>query len=163
MKTLLVLRHAKSSKDDPSLRDHDRPLNERGVRDAPRVGTMLKDHELVPDEILSSPALRAKETARLAALGCEFKKEIRLVADFYPGEPEDYLKILKTLPDEVNRVMVVGHNPGIEELIWMLIGTPEEIPTAALTTLELPINTWAELTSKVRAKLISIWRPKENP
>jgi len=163
MKTILILRHAKSSREDPALHDHARPLNDRGERDAPRVGVMLKEKNLIPDEILSSPAVRALETARAAARASGFKKDIRLVAEFYPGEPEDYIKVLKKLPDNVNRVMVVGHNPGIEELIWELIGTLEEIPTAALTHLELPIETWNNFSSKTRAQLISIWRPKENP
>jgi phosphohistidine phosphatase len=162
MKTLLILRHAKSSKDDPSLHDHARPLNDRGRRDAPRVGAMLKEKDIIPDAILSSTAVRAQETARAAALSAGFNKDITLTAEFYPGEPEDYLAVLKKLPNELNRVMVVGHNPGIEELIWALVGAPEEIPTAALTHLELPIESWNQLAPKVRAKLISIWRPKEN-
>jgi phosphohistidine phosphatase len=161
MKTLLVLRHAKSSKDDPSLRDFDRPLNDRGERDAPRAGAMLKDRGLLPQEILSSPAPRARETARLAAESCGFKKDVQLIANFYPGEPQHYLKALKDLPDELDRVMVVGHNPGIEELIWTLSGTLEEIPTAALTHLELPIDSWTGISPK-KARIISIWRPKEN-
>jgi len=163
MKTLLILRHAKSSKDNPSLRDHDRPLNDRGRRDAPRVGTMLHEKNLVPDEILSSTALRAQETARAAARSAGFKKDIQLAADFYPGEPKDYISVLRELPGDLNCVMVVGHNPGIEELICALTGKPEDIPTAALTCLELPINGWDQLSSKTRAKLLFIWRPKENP
>lgn len=160
MKTLLILRHAKSSKDDPTLHDHARPLNDRGKRDAPGVGVMLQHKDLIPEEILSSTAVRAQETARGAARGCGFKKDIQLIAKFYPGEPQDYITVLKKLSDQLSRVMVVGHNPGIEELISALTGTLEEIPTAALTHLELPIDHWSELSYKTHAQLISIWRPK---
>jgi phosphohistidine phosphatase len=162
MKTLLILRHAKSSKDDPTLKDFDRPLAERGLRDAPRAGAMLKEKSLVPDEIMSSPAVRALDTAKLAAKSAGFKKEIHQVKEFYPGEPEDYINVLKNLSDDIDRVMVVGHNPGMEELVWTLNGGPEEIPTASVTHFELPIEKWSAFSPKMHAKLISIWRPKEN-
>jgi phosphohistidine phosphatase len=163
MKTLLVLRHAKSSRDDPSLQDHARPLNDRGLRDAPRAGAMLKEKDLIPDAILCSPAVRAQDTARLAAKAAKFTKPIETVADFYPGDPRDYIQELKNLPDDLNRVMVVGHNPGLEELVWHLSGGPQELPTASVTHFELPVEHWNELSHKTRAKLIFIWRPKENP
>jgi phosphohistidine phosphatase len=162
MKTLLVLRHAKSSRDNPHLDDHDRPLNDRGLRDAPRVGAMLKNSNLIPDEILSSTARRAQDTARLAAGSCDFSKDIQLIEEFYPGEPEDYITTLQNLSDKTNCVMVVGHNPGIEELIWTLTGQPAEVPTAGLTHLELPVDSWRQLAAKTKVRLISIWRPKEN-
>ena len=162
MKTLLILRHAKSSWNDPSMDDHDRPLNNRGKRDAPRVGVVLKEKNLIPDAILSSTARRAQETSREAARASGFKKEIQFVPDFYPGTPNDYIHTLNNLPDQVNRVMVVGHNPGLEGLLTTLTRIREELPTATLVHLELPIEKWNELTSKTKANLIFIWRPKEN-
>ncbi|HWQ82999.1 MAG TPA: histidine phosphatase family protein, partial [Anaerolineales bacterium] len=88
MKKLLILRHAKSSWDHPDLADIDRPLNKRGLRDAPRIGHWLKHQELVPDVIASSPADRAKTTARLVAEACGFSQPVKQVADFYGGGPE---------------------------------------------------------------------------
>jgi phosphohistidine phosphatase len=111
---------------------------------------------------LSSPAVRAQDTTRLAAKAAGFSKTIETVADFYPGDPRDYIKALKGLSDDLNRVMVVGHNPGLEELVWHLSGGPQELPTASLTHFELPIEHWAELSHKTRGQLVSIWRPKEN-
>lgn len=162
MKTLLILRHGKSSWDDNSIPDHDRPLNDRGLRDAPRVGVMLKEEALLPDVILSSTALRAKDTAHLVAQQCGLTKAIKLIPDFYPGTPTDYINTLKKLDDKIMRVMVVGHNPGLEELFATLTGARQVLDTATLAHLEIPIKKWKDLSIKIKAKPIQIWRPKEN-
>ena len=161
MKTLLILRHAKSSWKDEGLTDFDRPLNGRGQRDAPRMGTLLREHDLIPDKILSSNAVRARSTALLAAEAAGFKGDLELTADFYLAPPATYLQRLAMLPEEVGRVMVVGHNPGLEELVAHLTGTDDPFPTAALAKVNLPIESWSELTPTTEGELDGLWLPKE--
>ena len=161
MKTLLILRHAKSSWDEPELADIQRPLNKRGKNDAPRVGEIIKEAGLVPDIILSSPAVRAVKTAEAAADTCGYEGEIEIRENFYPGSPGDYIEALNETPDGYARVMVVGHNPGLEELLSDLTGESEPLPTAALAQVELAIQRWIDLDDKVLGKVARIWRIKE--
>lgn len=161
MKTLLILRHAKSDHGDASLADHDRPLNERGKHDAPKVGERLAAAGLVPDAILSSTAKRAKKTAEKVGEGAKFAGEIQLERDLYLAPPSIYLRVLSKLPDSVERALVVGHNPGMEQLVARLSGQPQEFPTAALAHIELDIGSWSELNDTVRGRLVDLWRPRE--
>ncbi|MDX1395448.1 MAG: histidine phosphatase family protein [Gemmatimonadota bacterium] len=161
MKTLLVLRHAKSSWDDSSLRDHDRPLNPRGVRDAPRMGKLIASEDLVPDAIISSTARRALATAELAAGAMPDAPEIETTRDLYMASPHSYLDVLADHAGAVDRVMVVGHNPGITALVTRLTGQLEEMPTAALAVIELDIDDWADIHGAKRGRLAGFWRPKE--
>jgi len=161
MKTLLILRHAKSSWGAPSLADHDRPLNKRGKRDAPRIGELLRREELVPQLILSSTARRARSTAELVSehSGCE--GPLRLERDLYAAGGEAYLEALAKLPDEYQRVLLVGHNPGLEELLEALCGEYQRLPTAALAQVSLPIERWRDLSDDTQGALVNLWRPKE--
>lgn len=161
MKTLLILRHAKSSWKDPRLSDHDRPLKKRGRRDAPRMGELLKEEELVPDLIISSTATRAYTTALLVAEACEYEEEIQIEPSLYHGEPDDYIEVLQDVRKSKKCVMVVGHNPGVEELLSFLTDAEEVMPTAALAHITLPIKKWAKLNESVEGKLLNLWRPRE--
>jgi phosphohistidine phosphatase len=161
MKTLLIMRHAKSSWDDDSLPDHLRPLNKRGQRDAPRMGRLLARQDLKPDRILSSTAVRARTTAEIVAAELEFAGEIQLRPDLYHADPEDYLQALAELGDGVNRVLVIGHNPGMEELIAELTEAAESFPTAAIAVVEIPIEDWRELNPETQGRLIDLYRPKD--
>lgn len=161
MKTLLILRHAKSSWDNARLIDHDRPLNNRGKADAPRMGRLLRDEGLTPDLIISSSAKRALATAEAAALAADYEDELKVTRDFYHASPEDYLAVLRQLDDAYERVLIVGHNPGMEELVELLTGSWERLPTAALAQVQLPIAHWRELTEETEGNLIDLWRPKE--
>jgi phosphohistidine phosphatase len=161
MKTLLILRHAKSSWKDSSLSDHERPLNKRGKKDAPRMGELLYQENLLPDLVLSSDAKRAQNTAQMAAEASGYDGEIFLSRDLYSFSAEDYLEALAALPDEYQRVMVVGHNPGLEELLEELTGDYRRMSTAALAQVRLPIQRWAELNEGTEGQLVQIWRPKE--
>jgi phosphohistidine phosphatase len=163
MKTLLLLRHAKSSWKDPDLSDHDRPLNKRGQNDAPRMGKLLKDEELIPDLIMSSTAARANKTAELVAKECKYKGEIVLNHSLYGAEPADYLKILEGLSDTYKAVLVVGHSPSLGETVEVLTGSPDVImPTCSLAQIRLSIQNWDELNKqKIKGKLVKVWRPKE--
>jgi len=161
MKTLLILRHAKSSWDIPALADHDRPLNKRGRRDAPRMGALLRDQGLVPDIILSSTAKRARATAELAGEAAGYSGPISLTSKLYLAAPEDYIAVLRNLPAEIETAMVVGHNPGLEDLLEELTGLAEHLPTAALARVALPIADWPELTTDVEGELKALWVPRE--
>lgn len=160
MKTLLILRHAKSSWKEAGLADHDRPLSKRGKRQAPEMGDLLRKEDLVPDLILSSTARRAQDTAQAVAEACGYTGEIELQRDFYCSEADRYINILRCLPDEANRVLVVGHNPDLEELLKMLTDNAEPLPTAALAQVELPISSWGELSEATDGILRNLWRPQ---
>lgn len=161
MKELLILRHAKSSWSNPGLADIDRPLNKRGKRDAPRMGAFLREQDLVPDLILCSPAVRAKKTAQAISEESGYQGEIEIHEDFYPGEPSAYIKVLVANPDQVERVMVVGHNPGLEEFLDELTGESARLPTSALAQITLPIHNWSELNQDASGSLINLWRVRE--
>ena len=161
MKSLLLLRHAKSSWKQPELPDHDRPLKRRGRRDAPRMGRLLLREGLVPDLILTSSAVRARETAEAVATACGESAELRPLRELYLAGPGDYALLLGALPDGNDRVMVVGHNPTLEELLQLLTGARETMPTAALALVELSIESWDELPLDGSARLVRLWRPRE--
>jgi phosphohistidine phosphatase len=161
MKTLLILRHAKSSWKKPDLPDHDRPLNKRGKNEAPKVGQYLKENDLVPDLILCSTARRAMETAQAVADACGFEGTVDAHKDLYLSEPSIYLDILRCLPDEARRVMVVGHNPAVEELLTMLTEVDEHLTTSALAVIDLPISSWEELNEATDGKLQILWVPRQ--
>ena len=160
MKTLLILRHAKSSWKDTSLADHDRPLNKRGKQDALRMGKFLREQGLVPDRIISSTAKRARKTTTAVAKACHCEDKVELTQEFYHAGPGSYLAILQNVPDDNQRVMVVGHNPGMEALVTHLTGRMETMPTAALAHVVLPIEKWMELDYEVQGELLDLWRPK---
>jgi phosphohistidine phosphatase len=161
MKTLLLLRHAKSDWRNPELADHDRPLNKRGKRDAPRMGRLLLDENLLPDLIITSTAQRARDTAAAVVAVSKYAGKIKASRGFYLAGPEAYIKVLRVVPDTCRRVMIVGHNPGLEALLELLAGTPTILPTAALAQIELPIAQWRELGEETKGELRGVWRPRE--
>jgi phosphohistidine phosphatase len=161
MKTLLILRHAKSSWKDDMLADHDRPLNRRGKEDAPRMGALLAEEGLIPDVILSSTAKRARSTADTVAESSGYDGEIVYTRDLYHADPESYLYVLRAQPASHESVMVVGHNPGLEELVDVLTGESQRLPTCALVQVSLPLEGWEALTDETEGTLVNIWRPRE--
>lgn len=161
MKTLLILRHAKSSWDDPTIDDHNRPLNPRGLKTTPLMGRLVKEKNLVPDLILCSTALRALQTAQLIADSSGYKDEIRMIRDFYPGDTDSYIKALDSQDAELTSIMIIGHNPGLESFLEHLTGRKEIMPTAALAQVRLPIDAWSQLTAQTKSTLVHIYRPKE--
>jgi phosphohistidine phosphatase len=161
MKTLLILRHAKSSWKDEEVADHDRPLNKRGKRDAPKIGTLLAQSQLEPELIISSTAKRARKTASKVAKKCHYEGVIELDGSLYLAPPSQYIQVLRLVPDHVRRVMVVGHNPGEEELLVQLTGQEVRFPTAALAHIEIDVISWQDLTDQTRGRLVNLWRPGE--
>lgn len=160
MKTLLILRHAKSNWDNANLDDHERPLNDRGLQDAPRMGHLLKEQNLVPDLIMSSTAERALKTAELVALAAGYEQIIQTNRRFYLARPATYLELLQGVPETADCVMIVGHNPGMEELVRLLTGHPQHMPTAALAHVQLPITHWGQLAPTTQGQLLNFWQPK---
>lgn len=160
MKTVLLMRHAKSSWKDHKLPDIERPLNKRGKKDVPYMGQILADKELVPQMILCSMAVRARMTAEIVAEKCGYKGEITFLDSFYLAEPAVYTDALSTLPDEIERVMLIGHNPGLEGLVQMMSGQVESLPTSAIAYLVLPVSHWNEINADTHAEICELWRPK---
>ncbi len=159
MKTLLLLRHAKSSWKDESLPDHERPLNKRGKREAPEVGQHLLEHKWLPDLILCSTAVRARQTVEALVKTSGYTGEIQFRDELYANGPDPFFQTLAALPDKVRSVMVVAHNPDLEQALAMLTGSYQSLPTAGLARLELPVDSWQAFKVSGEAKLLETWRP----
>lgn len=170
MRTLLLLRHAKSSWDDPTLDDFDRPLAPRGIDAAPRVADYLQAKGLRPDLVLCSPALRARQTWSLVARTLGGAIEVKQLQGLYLGPPSRMLEALRRAPDTALRVMMVGHNPGMEHLAVALAGPRSKLkalarlrnkfPTAALAEIEFEADSWSEV-DRAGGRLRRFVRPKD--
>ena len=154
------MRHAKSSWDDASLADYDRPLNDRGLEAAPLIGRLIKERGYIPDAVFSSPAKRAKKTAKLAVNAADITASIRFDERIYEASPQTLIKVLSEVDDEVRSAMVVGHNPGMEGLIRSLTGEVTAMPTAAFAVIDLDIKKWSDIGYQT-GKLFEVLRPKE--
>ncbi|NLB72368.1 MAG: histidine phosphatase family protein [Chloroflexi bacterium] len=160
-RTLMILRHAKSSWKDKSLRDFDRPLKKKGQQTAKLIGKIIRHADCAPDIILSSPAERAKETTAMVALHSHYNGPVEYVESLYMGEPGDYIRALQELPVEIKSAMVVGHNPGLEALLQLLEGKVNALSTGALAVLNLELTDWQDLNSSTVGKLSQFWDPDE--
>jgi phosphohistidine phosphatase len=147
MKTLLLLRHAKSGKGDPSLEDFDRPLKERGKNDAQLIGKYVGKQQIKAELVISSPAERARTTAELVLKSAGLKIDLRFDKRIYEAAVCSLLKVISEIEDTANAVILVGHNPGFEELLEALTGEARDLPTASFACIELSVEKW----SKVRA------------
>ena len=144
MKTLLLLRHAKSSWGDSSASDFDRPLAPRGIADAPRIGRALRQQGPLPDLILSSPALRATQTIEAVAQAAGLVSP-QFDESLYGASAGELLEIVTHIPAASSCAMLVGHNPGFEELLSRLTDSSHEMPTAALACVGLKNESWADV------------------
>jgi phosphohistidine phosphatase len=163
VKRLLILRHAKSSWKEEGLSDHDRPLNKRGKRNAQRMGKLLIEEDIVPELIISSTARRAHDTVELLTAACHYGGQVVWASSLYMGSYRAYMNSLRNVDDQLDTVMIVGHNPDSEELITALTDAEEFMPTAALAQIELPIDHWRELDEGQGYALVNLWRPRELP
>ena len=159
MKTLYVLRHAKSSWDAPELADFDRPLNERGKLTAPFMGEFMAAKGFVPEVIVSSPAVRARETARLAKEAARIKADIIHDERIYEASSRTLQTVVSSINDRFESAMLVGHNPGMGGLVHLLTGRSEEMPTAGLAVIDLDIEKWSEIDGGL-GSLRQMIRPK---
>ena len=147
MKQLRLLRHAKSSWSDPSLDDHERPLARRGREAATRVGVHLREEQIRPGLVLCSSAVRTRQTLDLLQLPP--KVDVRIEDGLYDADAEVLLDRLGRISDKVQSVLLIGHNPAIQDAAISLAGGADALvgkfPTAAMADLQLPIETWAEV------------------
>lgn len=160
MKTLYILRHAKSDWNNAALSDFERPLNERGRKIAPLMGKLMKERNFTPQLIISSPAVRAKQTAELIKENARIESEIKFDSRIYEAHPQTLLKIVSEIDDANDSALIVGHNPGFENLVRILTAKIEPMPTAALAIVDLNINHWNQ-TSSATGTLRDLLRPKE--
>lgn len=159
---LLILRHAKSSWADEGLDDWQRPLNDRGERDAPRVGELLRERSLVPDLIITSDAVRAETTARTVARAAGYTGRLLLAPELYHASPGAIIDVIRNIEDTSARtIMIVGHNPGLEDLVAQLTGERIDLPTAALVYISLPVGAWRDVEAARDATLVDLWRPRD--
>jgi phosphohistidine phosphatase len=146
MKTLFLVRHAKSSRDDPSLPDRDRPLDDRGRQDAPKMGERLAKRDAKPDLLLSSPALRALRTAQLIAEEIGYKRKDIVVDDrLYASSADDLLAVIRALDKKLNRVMLFGHNPEFTDLAHWLSSEIIDMPTCAVAEFDFDAKAWSDV------------------
>ena len=168
MRKLLLMRHAKSDRAGYSGADFDRPLAARGRRDAPRMGKWLTDAGYQPDRVVTSPAKRAKETALAIAAALQPGADQPVEHPrIYEASIGDLLDVLADQP-VVSSILLIGHNPGLEELLWYLLpkhgetaADAKQMPTAAIACLELA-DDWSSLP-RGRARLIAHMRPRSLP
>jgi phosphohistidine phosphatase len=147
VKTLLLMRHAKSSWGDESLPDFERPLNERGKRDALRIGRELLARDAVPDAIISSTAVRAVETTGLVCDGLEIdvQNTVQFEKHLYGADSDRILETVNQISDRCSRALIVGHNPGMQDLVTRLIGEwlPEGMKTATVACIRFDVQKWS--------------------
>lgn len=155
-KTLLLLRHAKSSWDDLAFADHERPLNNRGKHNATSMGKYLKKEYLIPDLIISSTAKRALKTAYIIAKYSGYKKKITKSETLYNATPEDYIRVINDISDKHKIVLLVGHNPVLEEVIERLLGESHIMKTCSLAQIELSIEYWKKFYYGAQCRLTDI-------
>jgi phosphohistidine phosphatase len=173
MRRLMLLRHAKTETDAPSGRDQDRRLDERGHRDAARMGEWIADHPPAPDAVLVSSAVRARQTWDLAWEVMKGRVEaprVELLPELYGADPAQLLETIRTatIPAKPKRLMLVGHNPGMHELALMLTGSGDEagrhaladnLPTAGLAVFDFDVKDWGDVAYR-RGRLVLFVSPK---
>ncbi|TNE79330.1 MAG: histidine phosphatase family protein [Bacteroidetes bacterium] len=162
MKTLYLLRHAKSSWKDAKLSDIDRPLNKRGKDDAPVMGKRFQKLEVLPDFIISSPAKRAFKTIQtIAPLLGYSEKSIKIDMRLYGANVLELIRVIQEELDQHNSIMLVGHNPGFTHLIDTLTGTPiDNLPTCGLVRIDFNVKSWKQVEAD-KGKLILFEYPKK--
>jgi len=154
MKTLFLIRHAKSSWDNSALPDKDRPLNDRGRRDAPKIGDQLAKRDVKPDLMLSSPAVRALETAEIIAKKLDYKRKKIVIDDrLYAAAADDLLDVVHKLDDKLERVMLFGHNPELTELAHRLSSKITNMPTCAVAEFTFDAKSWSSIGRAKPAKV----------
>ena len=163
MKTLYLVRHAKSSWNNSNLSDHARPLNDRGERDAPHMGNRLRKRKPQPALIITSSAVRAETTATLLAEAIGYPpSDITIDERLYGAEPKDVLAIIGELDNAIDCAMLVGHNPTFTDLINALSGSQiDNVPTCGMAVLKFPTNTWSTI-AQTPGELLDFDYPKKD-
>jgi phosphohistidine phosphatase len=154
MRRILLLRHAKSDWSDAGTADHERPLNRRGEEAAPKIGAYLARHRLIPERVLCSTAKRAQDTWKLVAAELPTPPPVDHDERLYAAKPDAILRVLRGIEARTRSVLVVGHNPGLQELATRLIASGdldhrerlrEKFPTAGLVVIDFAVDSWSKL------------------
>lgn len=161
MKRLLLMRHGKSSWRDKTLADFDRPLKRRGERAALQMGKFLQSQSCVPSLIISSSAERAQATARLVLNELPEQTELELCDDLYHALPKTILRVIHETNNRHDALMMVGHNPGLQELVYQWSAEEVDFTTAAVAHFEFPVDRWSELKLNLNQPFTHFWKPKE--
>lgn len=160
-KSLLLLRHAKSSWKDDDLPDHDRPLNPRGRRDAPKMGRLIAEEDLIPDVVCCSTAVRARQTLELAAAEWPRRPKTHFAKDLYLCPADRLADVVREIAEDAPRVLLIGHNPGFADFLAQTAGLTGKFPTAALAWLTLDLAAWHDFAASQALHLEHFWRPRD--
>lgn len=160
MKTLLLMRHAKSSWDD-KVDDRARTLSKRGRKNAARMGDLLKDEKIIPDLILASNAVRTRQTAEIVMDEMKYKGDLCFLNKLYMAEIEVYVQEIQRVTDDVDTLLLIGHSPTLDSLMMLLTQKVESLPTGSVVHLTLPIDSWKDFKTDLPAELLHFWKPKE--
>ena len=159
-KILLILRHAKSSWKDINIPDKERPLNKRGRNQGLKMGSLLKDLNNLPDYIIRSDAKRAVETSELVVKSSEYNGQMNTNSSLYDQNSADqYIKVLAQTPNNYSKVLIIGHNPSVENIIEKLTDKIETMKTCSLAKIDLNIKDWKDIQNSYHNELTNIWHP----
>lgn len=162
MKSLYLLRHAKSSWKDETMLDIERPLNSRGRKASQLVGGFLKKEKIIPDLILCSSAVRARQTTDIVMEAAKLSTDLRFDERIYEAGSLRLLEVVRQIEKSKKNVLLVGHNPGLEGFLELLTGTVKTIPTGTLSKVVLKASNWADISDEV-GTLDWIVKPKQLP
>lgn len=161
MKELILIRHAKSSWSNPLLEDFERPLNKRGAKNAPFMAKILKQKEVNPDLIISSPSKRTKDTLDFFIKEFDYKGEIIFEESIYEAPYINILKVIKNIDDKHKTIFLIGHNPGLNDLSNFLLGEfKDNIPTCGTVKIDFDVKSWKDI-GKENSKLVFFEFPKK--
>jgi phosphohistidine phosphatase len=165
MKRLYLIRHAKSSWENPLLNDFDRPLNKRGMRDAPRMAKRLKEKDICPDLIITSPAIRTLSTCNVLASMLGFPHEsVVKEKQLYHADEDHLFEILQRTPGHYKNVFMIGHNPGLSNFANELtVGSNFQIPTCGVVGLAFALDDWHNIAYGMGKLLFFIYPKQEAP
>jgi phosphohistidine phosphatase len=167
MKTLYVLRHAKSDWSNSSLKDFDRPLNDRGRKAGEAMGAEMRRRGVKPDLVLVSTALRARQTLALVQDGYGQAFNVRDEGRIYAADVSTLIDVVRSVPDNMESLMIVGHNPGLQDLVLLLADGPDDLrsevaqrfPTAALAEIRFECDSWRKVAG-ASGQLQSLTKPR---
>ncbi len=162
MKTVSILRHAKSSWDNPLLEDFDRPIISKGLKRTARICDFIKQQDIFPDIVVSSPALRAMQTAEIVIENLKIKSSVKTMDAFYPGHAKAFFNQLKQADDVYSHIMIIGHNPGLSEFACNILNSNEAswIPTSGLVVVNFDCRCWNQIAMG-NGMLVHFIKPKE--
>lgn len=160
MKTLLLMRHAKAQPAEAGEDDHARPLNERGRKDAKHIAAQLAELKLLPAQVLSSTSERTKQTVNILVNELSYAGDVFFYNELYASNVERYVKTLRSAPSaEASPVLLVGHNPVVEDFLETICAVSEKMNTSAVAQIEFTINAWTEFDISTQGRLVKILRP----